>query len=225
MFDDSGRPDGYGQHSPFQDIQKAPGAVPQEKPENGFGGGTPSVPSDPTLSGWRTGTSQRRIGDPHIPRPTPPGLMSAIGGIPPADSGTGLQQAIGGRMGITDPGQGMQKQPSLGTGNVQADLMGFLGNSGVTGTYARTHTPELAQQFGSQYGYNVLPGNPNAKGTSDVLNINGRNIDYIHGGDDKFQYLDETGQPTSQPQSTPQGYSPTSPLLLAIMQSLRQGHQ
>lgn len=72
MLDDSGRPPGYGQNSPFQDAPQAPGQVPQTKlPQGTAGGAIPSVPTDPTLAGWRQPTMPRALGAPHVPTAPP----------------------------------------------------------------------------------------------------------------------------------------------------------
>lgn len=88
MFDSSGRPDGYGQYSPFTDSQQPPGKVPDQKPDPmAAGGGTPAAPSDPTMLGWRQPTNPRPLGGPHVLHkmddPSQSPLQQAIsGGMP-----------------------------------------------------------------------------------------------------------------------------------------------
>lgn len=108
MFEDTGRPQGYGQHSPFTDTPKAPGAVPEEKSPTGMGSGTPATPLDPTLSAWRNPASNTRaLGAPHGMPPPPPAqsspLQSAIAG------GAG-SQATGG-LGAPPPPAGNPNDP------------------------------------------------------------------------------------------------------------------
>lgn len=119
MFDDTGRPQGYGQHSPFTDTPKAPGAVPEEKSPTGVGSGTPATPLDPTLSSWRNpGSNTRALGAPHGMPPPPPQtqgspLQTAIGsqatgglGAPPPLAGNDPIAALYAKHGVQASGDG-----------------------------------------------------------------------------------------------------------------------
>lgn len=97
MFDDAGRPQGYGQYSPFTDRPDAPGAQADPNAIPGAGAGTPSHPVDPTLNGWRSGMGGRQLGQPHLPQ------APQLGGSTP------LQNAI---------------QPSLGQSQAEGGLGG-----------------------------------------------------------------------------------------------------
>lgn len=344
MFDKLGQPTGgYGQYSPFKDNPKAPGAVPEAKPQDGMqtGGGTPNVPTDPTLSGWRTPNPTRMIGAPHgrlgitdgsasplqqaiggagsgfgtgggfsgigtgstiggggLVAPGPPngigtgaGIGGAIGGLAGGVAGHGtasggIGSVIGGALGIggaanqlgasptgavmapsplptgtggaggynpgnpppflnwdqgsalhpqvepripnsqqplsTLPNQGTP-QPNSGSGNIQADWQNFLSQNSPNGTYARTHMPEVVQQFNAKYGTNAQAGNPNARGLTDTVNFGQGigDVDVLHGGDDAWQWFQDQGGPSGfaasmgKPVSTGQ-----NPLIAAIMQQL-----
>lgn len=65
LTENTGRPPGYDQTSPFQSTAKPAGQVPQEKNPTGAGSGTPMQPTDPTMAGWRTAAPTRQLGDPH----------------------------------------------------------------------------------------------------------------------------------------------------------------
>lgn len=119
---------GSSQYSPFTDPALPPGAQNPPAPAAPTqGGGTPNVPADPTLQGWRTGSS-RALGAP-MTSPASAGAPSAAltqaisgnGSVPggvPNGGYTGLagvsnpqgalQSALAGSgsVGITDPGQG-----------------------------------------------------------------------------------------------------------------------
>lgn len=83
----------FGQHSPFTDRPKPPGAVNVGAAEPMMGGGgTPQVGQDATLFGWRNPATMRKLGDPHGAPQQPQGapinpLMDAIGGgLPPGQN-------------------------------------------------------------------------------------------------------------------------------------------
>lgn len=94
MLDDSGRPPGYGQNSPFQDAPQAPGKVPQSNTPSGTSGhAIPNVPTDPTMAGWRQPSNDRGLGMPHE-------AQAQMGGI-----GSPLQSAISGQSSPAATGQ------------------------------------------------------------------------------------------------------------------------
>ncbi len=349
MYDTQGQSQGFSQFSPFRDTPKVPGAVQPEKPQDGQVVGTPNVPTDPTLSGWRNPqqSNARQLGAPHermgitdgsasslqqaimggmggtatggignaappglggvyndMPIKGPGGMVSSTGGVngqtqapwmtpPPVNTGdvfggvpvnplpqmygggvTGMgpggggvsqpqHQTLGGDntgingkqlangtpldisgggytglapqstasnpFGITDPGQGPNKIPSTTpqpfSGNPQADWQQFLAqNPSLGGSYMRTHMPEVVSQFNTQFGGHATPGNPNAKGTADVVNFPGvGNVDVLHGGDDAAQWLVENGQqgPGMLAQSMGANVDTSNPLIAAIMKQLQ----
>lgn len=82
------------------------------------------------------------------------------------------------------------------TGNVQQDWNAFLKSKGYTGAAGRTALPQYVDEFNKMYGYSAKAGNPNASGQIDAVDFmgNGQWTDVIHGGDDAWQWLTDSGQ-------------------------------
>jgi hypothetical protein len=145
---------------------------------------------------------------------------------------------LAGRVAINDPGQGINKgflagdgvatSDPFGTatngtqsapavsksGNPASDWQSFVSGKNYSGTYARTNMPQLVNEFNQLYGYNIQAGRPNASGLTDVINVNGKDIDVVHGGDDAWQWLDTTtnsGGGTPGSNGATYNYTPRAP--------------
>lgn len=144
---------------------------------------------------------------------------------------------LAGRVAVNDPGQGENKGFLAGdgvsttdpfgaptgqaggppgvtkSGNPAADWQSYVGSKGYSGTFARTNLPQIVSEFNQLYGYNAQPGHPNAAGTTDVINIGGKDIDVIHGGDDAWQWLDTSGDQGQRVQGGIANYTPRAPFV------------
>lgn len=100
------------------------------------------------------------------------------------------------------------------TGNPQTDWQSFINARGYTGAQARTMMPQYIDEFNKGWGYNAKAGNPNAAGTIDTADFgSGVWTDLIHGGDNSWQWLNETGggQPGQPTGGGNNNYVPRAP--------------
>lgn len=134
MFDAYGRPKGSDQISPYQSQPKPAGEPPpdqaqaqvQEPPPPGP---VNHAPPDPTFTGWRKGSNQRQLGDPHS------------GSNPDSMMGTQVQAALSG---VQPPEPKFQPQSFLA-----GDQFGKPGNdplmAAITGQTANAAEPPTSQ--------------------------------------------------------------------------------